>query len=371
MPRTVFHFTDTTGFGGAEQAMLHLLAGTDRQRWHPVLLYHPSPGIAPLLERAHQINVELRPVPALPLGLVGALRIPQFASALRARRPDVFHAHLTWPLACKYGLVAASLACVPAVIATVQLFMNLPYDRSTRLQQRLIASRVDAYVAVSCHVARQLRQTFHIPRHKVKVIHNAVPLTPYLHGASTAGASLADDSNLPSVLTVARLDEQKGLDYLLAAAALIPDARFFVAGDGPERARLEAYARALGLDDRVAFLGYRSDIPDLLSNCDLFVLPSLFEGLPLSILEAMVAGKPVITSAIGGTDEVVIHEQTGLLVPPGEPIALARAIRAILDNPPLGARLAQAGQARVRQQFAAETMIQHVTQLYEEVLGRP
>jgi glycosyltransferase involved in cell wall biosynthesis len=172
------------------------------------------------------------------------------------------------------------------------------------------------------------------------------------------------------VLTVARLDEQKGQRYLLEAAAQVPQARFVLAGDGPLRTSLEAQARSLGLEQRVKFLGYRSDIPDLLAGCDVFVLPSLYEGLPLSILEAMSAGKPVIATQIGGTDEAVIPNETGLLIPPADPAALAAAIRKLLDDRPFARRLALAGQARVECEFSAATMVQRVTNVYTELLAR-
>ena len=174
----------------------------------------------------------------------------------------------------------------------------------------------------------------------------------------------------PVVLTVARLDEQKGHRYLLEAAAQIPEAQFVLAGDGPLRTSLEAQARSLGVEERVKFLGYRSDIADLLADCDVFVLPSLYEGLPLSILEAMSAGKPVIATHIGGTDEAVIAGETGLLVPPANPTALAAAIRSVLTDRPLAQRLASAGRARVEQEFSATKMVQQVMDVYDELLAK-
>ncbi len=140
-------------------------------------------------------------------------------------------------------------------------------------------------------------------------------------------------------------------------------------GDGPERGALESQVATLGLRDRVQFLGYRPDIPGLLAGCDLFVLPSLYEGLPLSILEAMAAGKPVVATAIGGTDEVIVPDCTGLLVPPGDAPALATAIRTLLADPPLARRLARAGQARVATMFSAAQMVRQVTQVYDELLA--
>ena len=107
-------------------------------------------------------------------------------------------------------------------------------------------------------------------------------------------------------------------------------------GEGDERSRLEQMARALGLAERVRFLGYRADIPELLAVCDLFVLPSLYEGLPLAVLEAMAASRPVVATAVGGTDEVVTDGES-YFVPPAEPAALTAAIRTILGDPSLGA----------------------------------
>ena len=370
MTRTVVHFTDSAAFGGAEQALLHVLAGLDRRRWRPVLFHHPEPGLAPLLEEARRLDVELRAVPLMPLGSRGAARAPQFIRALQAARPAVFHAHLTWPLACKHGLTAAILARVPAIVATEQLFVEAAYSRTTRIQQRLIAKGVHCYIAVSREVARRLRQAFRMPEHKIKVVHNAIPLDSFDRPANSAlRAILAGPAERPIVLTTARLDRQKGLCYLLKAAALVPEALFVLAGDGPERASLEAQAHQLGMDDRIVFLGYRQDISDLLASCDLFVLPSLFEGLPLAVLEAMAAGKPVIATAIGGTDEAVVPGETGLLVPPADPGALAEAIRALLSDPARAQRLAARGKDRAHREFSAATMVQRITHIYDEALG--
>jgi glycosyltransferase involved in cell wall biosynthesis len=175
-------------------------------------------------------------------------------------------------------------------------------------------------------------------------------------------------SERPIVLTLARLDRQKGLYYLLEAAALVPEAVFVLAGEGPEWPALEAQARALGLTKRVILLGYRDDVSDLLASCDVFVLPSLFEGLPLSVLEAMAAGKPVVATAIGGTDEAVVDGVTGLLVPPADPAALAKGIRMVLSDPVLSARLGAAGRARAHEQFSAEAMVRRVSDVYDELL---
>lgn len=369
MSQTVFYFTDSAGYGGAERALLTLLAGLDRARWQPVLIHHPEPGLAPLLAEVRRLEVALWCVPRLPDGLLGARRMPGFAHELRARRPHVFHAHLVAPLACKYGLAAACLARIPAVVATVHLFVDFKIDRSISFQQRLLAAHVGRYLPVSEEVARRLRQSLPIPAHKLQVIRNAIAADEYLRPADPSlRALLNGGTQHPVVLALARLAPQKGLSYLLQAAVQIPEAVFAIAGDGPERATLETQARTLGVDGRVIFLGYQTDVAALLAGCDVFVLPSLYEGLPISVLEAMAAGKPVVATAVGGTDEAVLPGQTGLLVPPADPLALADALRSILSNPTLARRLALAGQRRVQEEFTTAEMVQRVTQVYTELI---
>lgn len=373
MMRTIAYFTDTTGFGGAEQALLTLIAGLNRAEWNPVLIYHPSTGVARLIERAAELNVELWPVPSMPDGLLGARRVWRFWRDLRARRPDIFHAHLTWPLACKYGLVGAILARVPAIIATVQLYLDFPVDPSILTQQRLIFAAVDRYVAVSHNTEQQLIRKLHWPANKVQVIHNGVicgstgPI-----GQQFDHAQCAQEAGQvhPVALTLARLDEQKGHRYLLDAAVQLPEVQFILAGDGPLRSSLEAQVQTLDLADRVKFLGHRTDVRDLLANCDVFVLPSLYEGFSLAILEAMAAGKPVIATQVGGTEEAVIDGVTGLLVPPSDSASLAAAIRSVVKDREFAQRLGLAGQARVECEFSGTAMVRKVTALYNELLAR-
>ena len=363
-PRSVVHFTDTHAFGGAERMLLTLAGGLVQRRWRCVLLYHPGPGTEELSRHAEALGIETRGIPR-PSRRRDVSHLRRLAQLLARARPSVFHAHLTWPLRCSYGLVAAALARLPAVIATQQLLSTSGIGRR-RLTQRLVGSCVDRYIAVSEAMARTLRTT--LPERKVRVIHNAVPIDHAAYAAASLHGSLSPMPDRPLVLTTARLDPQKGLNHLLAAAACVPDAVFLLAGDGPQRGALEAESRRLGIAERVVFLGHRRDVPELLRCCDLFVLPSLFEGLPVSVLEAMAAARPVIATAIGGTDEAVVHGETGLLVPPGDSVALATAIKLVLTDRGLADHLAMAGRARVEREFSAEAMLDRVTKLYDEVL---
>jgi glycosyltransferase involved in cell wall biosynthesis len=367
--RSVYYFTDSGEFGGAEQALLILLENLDRGVWQPTLLYHESAAVERLARRAAELEVALRPVQPMPLGLTGARRVPAFTRLLRSAKPAVFHGHLSWPLAAKYGLAAAVLARVPAIVATVQLFPDFQLDRSNYLQERLLAKGIGRYIAVSHDMGRRLSATFDWPADKIEVIHNSVqverfqcPRDPDLR------RELTGDTNRPIVLTAARLDVQKGLDVLLEAAAKISEACFVLAGEGPERERLKAHAAALEVGDRFRFLGHREDIPALLAAADVFVLPSLFEGSSLAVLEAMAAGKPVISSAIGGTDELIVDGESGLLVPAGDPAALADALRRLLADRELSRRLGAVGRCRALQNFSASATAERVVRIYDDLL---
>jgi glycosyltransferase involved in cell wall biosynthesis len=360
----VFHYTDSSGFGGAEQALLLLLGGLDTGGWEVTLVHHEAPGVEKLFERAATLGAATWAIPPMPLGLRGARRVPSFVRELRRRGPNIFHAHLTGPLACKFGLAAAVLARIPGVVATQHLFFEMGLTTASVLQLRLLAQGVDRYLAVSRHTAEQLRRTLRVPKGKLTVVPNAVETNAFA-GGDGLDAHLRDG---PIVLSAARLHEQKGLRYLLDAVPHVPGARFVLAGEGPERESLEAQSEGQGISSRVSFLGARSDVPALLEGCDVFVLPSLYEGLPLSVLEAMAAGKPVVATRIGGTDEAVVDGETGLLVPPRDSRALAAALTTLLADPARARAMGEAGRERVRRRFSSERMVADVTCVYEEIL---
>jgi glycosyltransferase involved in cell wall biosynthesis len=365
----VVHFVDSEEFGGAEQAILTLLEGLDASRWHLSLAHRPSAALAPLVDGAHALDVETWTVPAMQPGAKGLGRIPRFASELRRRRPAIVHFHLTWPLACQYALLAAVIARVPTVVATVHLYVDVECSRRAMWQQRTLTHAVDRYLAVSQDVRRRLMSKLSWPGGKIEVVHNAVFSRPLVEVAPAGlRERIVGNATTPLVLVPARLTEQKGHRFLLRALVDVPDAHFALAGDGPERAALEAQARDLGVEARVSFLGYRNDVAALLSVCDLVVLPSLYEGLPVSLLEAMAARRPVIATRIGGTDELVTSGRTGLLVEPGNATALAVAIRSLLDDTAAARELAERASLLVERRFSAEAMCNRVGEIYEQLL---
>jgi glycosyltransferase involved in cell wall biosynthesis len=381
----VVHYIDTVEFGGAEQALLNLMASLDR-RWESVLFCHSDPGVARLREGAASLGVKVRTVPRLQGSPASSIHLarareirdavagfPRFLLQLKQEKPAVFHAHCNWPLACKWGLLAAAAANVPAIIATVQLFPKNMAAAAARLQHRVLASIVDRFIPVSDGMRKQLVQAFVIPSHKLETVPNGVDTRT----AGKSGATAPLEAVVPAtestyrytVLTPARLHEQKGHRYLLHAAAMVPAARFILAGDGPERPSLERQAVTLGIADRVLFLGHRQDLSPWMAASDIVVVPSLWEGMPLAVLEAMAAGKAVLACDIEGVSEAIIHGKSGLLVPPCDHRALADAIHLLLAKPELRARLGKAAEERA-QEFSARSTAARVARIYDAVLNQ-
>jgi glycosyltransferase involved in cell wall biosynthesis len=367
-PVTVAHFSDSEAFGGTERALLQLLGGLDRARWRPILFHADASGAAQLASEARALDVPTHAVHAATNAARGIASMVPIARALRAERASVFHVHQTWSLSCRYGIVAAAMARVPVRIATAQLFVEMPPLAGIDLQHALLTRCLHRHVAVSKFVASRLQARFRVPAAKIVVIPNAAKTDAM--ASPVPRSVLAPDDGTPVVLTVARLDGQKGITHLLDAISAMPRASFAIAGDGPNRAALEARAASLGLNDRVRFLGHRQDVPSLLAASDLFVLPSLYEGLPLSVLEAMAAGVPVIATAIGGTDEVVRDGETGTLVQPADAGALASAIARTLADRERASRLALAARSLVAREYSVPAMVRAVSRLYDELLAR-
>jgi glycosyltransferase involved in cell wall biosynthesis len=163
----------------------------------------------------------------------------------------------------------------------------------------------------------------------------------------------------PIVGTVGRLAEQKDHETFLAAAKLVPEAQFVVVGDGELRSRLEAQA-----GENVRLTGHRDDVPELLASFTLYAQPSRYEGLCVAVLEAQAAGVPVIATPVGGMRDTVVHEETGLVVPSGDPRSLAAAVERLLEDNRLATRLAEEAARRVRTRYTEQRMIDETLALY-------
>jgi len=236
---------------------------------------------------------------------------------------------------------------------------------------RAIARMVDHYVAVSAANADYLAGTKGIPRSKMTVIRSASDVSrfdPDRVAPDGLRESLGFAKHDPVLVVVGRLEPQKGhrilLDALPAVLRSFPRVRLVCLSDGQLRAALERQTLKLGLTDAVRFVGYQPDIAEWLALADISILPSFFEGLPLTVIEAMAAGRPVIASAVDGVPEVLVDGESGLLIPPGDSGALARAICRLVGDPALRQAMARAGRRRVVLEFGLERLVRETEELY-------
>ncbi len=352
--------------GGAERAMVALATGLDRRRWDPSVVVLGGEGALSAPIRAAGIPVECLDVdPRRPDRAIRAL-----ARALRRSRPRLvqsflFHANIAARLA---GPLSGNPWVVGGLrVAERQRRWHLTLDRLTG---RLATGSV----CVSEGVRRFSREVGRLDPDRLAVIPNGVDPAPFDRAGGVDRASLGVPPGSPMVLYVGRLDPQKGLNVLLEAAGKVvaarPDWHLVLVGDGPDRDALRLRAGSIpGLADRIRWLGRRDDVPGLLKAADLLVLPSLWEGMPNAVLEAMAARRAVVASAVEGSEDLVVPGRTGWLVPPGDADALAGALlEAAADGDRLG-RFGQAGRARIEAGFTPGRVVEAYDRLWSGVLG--
>jgi glycosyltransferase involved in cell wall biosynthesis len=360
----VLQIIPTLDRSGAEKQMVLLARGLPRERFESEVA---------VLARLGPLESELREA-GVPVTLIGKrfkadpMALARLVRLVRGGRFDVVQ---TWIFAANvYGRLAARRAGVPVVV-TAEMAVDLWKGRSQLAIDRRLARWTDRVVGNSRAVVEFYRQAG-IPEDGLECILSGIaPLGPEAADAAGVRAELGMPADAPLVVFAGRLAPQKGVADLIAALDLLqhvlPEVRTLIAGDGPLRSELENLAHDFHLHGRVKFLGHREDVPRLLAAADMLVLPSLYEGLPNVVLEAMQLGKPVVATAAPGTTEVVVDGQTGILVPLHTPVELARAMRAVLRDPELAGRLGAAGRARVESEFRAETMVERFAALYERL----
>ena len=347
------------------------LARAARARGDQVLFLSPSRGAFTELVEGEGMRVLPADV-ARTFRLGGALRL---ARTLRRERLDVLHTH-TALAANVLSRLAGRLAAVP-VVSHLHIENHLPPNRARARALRALdnaTARLAARVVVVSEDTRRALQAQGYPERLLEVVPNGIGPVAQLDDESGRRAltELGLLDGAPVVGEIARLCDVKGQRDLIKAVARLPGVRAVLVGEdleagGAYRERLEREAAELGVGDRVLLAGYRP-AETILPALDVFVLPSWIEGMPITVLEAMAHGKPVVATAVGGTAEVVVDGETGLLVPPRDPGRLAAAIDRLLSDPELARRLGEAGRARVAERFSAETMAGRVLEIYDEVV---
>lgn len=367
----ITHIFKATGLSGAEAHILTLSRALKTEGFECRLLVLTDPARPPhtLFEAAEAQSIPYVSVPFNNDLDLSAL--PKLVDQIVLGEAQLVHTHMI------HGDLYGTLAARWAKRTVVQSRHNHDQFRRqlpVKLLTQFCAAPAKTVIAISQSLADFTRDVEGIPGEKIVCIHYGLDpetVTSVAQpGHVRAELNLADD--VPLVAAVGRLTEQKGWRYLIEAfkqiQAKVPKAHLVFAGDGPARAELET--QAAGLGQAAHFLGWRTDAYNLMADCDVLAVPSLWEGFGLVTLEAMALGKPIVASQVSALPEIVMDGQTGLLVPPAKAEPLAAALTRLLSNPNQAREMGQRGRARLEKEFTVQRMARRHVQVYTEAASR-
>lgn len=373
LPLRIFFLLDSLEIGGTETQAVELARRLDPQRYEVTLGCLRASG--PLRQRLEPGPVkisEFHPRGGInsPGGIYQLLRLAAF---LRLGGINVVHTHDLW--SNLLGMPAAHLARVPVIVSSCRdLCHGEWYTPRRRRILRRIQRGSSIVLANSSAIRDDLLSRDGFTAEQVRIIRNGVDVDRFtVAGDRSRLFPEARDGKLVALLGNMHSDV-KGHPSLIEAAPTVvsrfPKTKFALIGDGSLRQQFECRVQELRLSENFIFLGRRTDVPELLACCDLAILPSLAEGLPNAVLEYMAAGLPAIATNVGGSAEIVDDGRTGLLIPPRDPGALAKAILRLFENPELANSLGHAGQEHVRRNFSFERVVCETIELYRKLLER-
>ena len=360
----VLHVTFNLDFGGTEQVIAQLVRGLPRDRFRSVVACidgRAGPMAAGIRDSGGKV-VELGRRSGIDWALVRSLR-----RVIREEHIDVVHGHQYTPWF--YACLASMGTGVRIVFTEHGRFYPDRYRWKAAWLNPILAFRSQAIVAISKATRRALSTYEFIPRSRIQVIYNGIePLMPRPGQREQGRGDLGIPENAFVLGTVARLDPVKNQGMLMTAAARLmhrcPDVWLVLVGDGPERVRLEQRADQLGIADRTVFTGFQPNPGDFMQLMDVFLLTSWTEGTSMTLLEAMSLGVPCVATAVGGNPEIVLHGETGHLVPCDDVEALHQTLWSLRQSPGQLKVLGQQGAARFRAEFTVDAMVARYVRLY-------
>ncbi|MGA2736250.1 MAG: glycosyltransferase [Bryobacteraceae bacterium] len=371
----ILQLISTEGFYGAESMLLALARTLPALGCGSIvgIFADPRARHGELAARAARLGLQVETVPCA--GRWDWRTVGRIRQLLQAHGVDVLHTH--GYKADVYGYAAARRNRV-ALVATCHNWPNrLPSMRAYAAIDRLALRHFDRVATASGPVAKILNR-WRVPAHKLRTIPNGVDMEPFrglFCEPPCPPPSLRNEfasGSEPLVGFVGRLVPDKGGAVLISAAQTVlrafPNAKFVFAGEGPARAEWEALAARLGIASHVLFAGRRDDMPSVYAALDMVILPSLQEAMPMCLLEALAAGKPVVATAVGAVPQLIVPGVTGLLCEAGDVAGLSTAILRLLRDPGLGRTLGGRGRAHVERNFAAEVVGRSYIGLYQEAL---
>lgn len=375
MKQKILYVIENIFFGGGERVFAQIINGLDKEKFEIYVASLPD-GIF-----EEKIKASAKLLPFKLRNRFSLLRIYRLAKIMKEKNIQIVHSQ--GGRADFFVRIAAKIAKVPAVISTIAmpvegynvgLLRKVIYVTLDRFSERL----VDKFIVVSEALRKRLIRKHGIASERIVKIYNGVEIEK-LNYDSANTSSVRKELNVEATAlligTIGRLVWQKGLTYFMRAVKQIVDGKwqmaeqtkFLIVGEGRERKRLESMAHSLNLGDKIIFTGFRSDIKEILYSLDILVLSSVREGQPITLLEAMALGKPIVATNIEGINETVIDGETGILVPPKDSHALAEAIVCLLKDNKKAQKMAQAARKVVEERFNLKDKINQHKQLYETI----
>jgi glycosyltransferase involved in cell wall biosynthesis len=367
-PINILHVISRLPVGGVENQLLMILRKYDRRKLCPFVCSLSDKGeIGKEIENS---GIEVIPLNKLKHRFDWSI-VKDIYNLIKTRnvkivRTHQYHANL-------YGRLAAWLARVPCIVASVHNVYTIDRKIHRRIINKFLSKFTDKVVAVSETVKRDILKYDGLTEDKVMVIYNGIDIDRFSNiNGNLVRSKLRIPSEVPVIGTVGRLTFQKGQKYLLEAASKLkdnfPKIVLLIVGDGPLKDELKDYARTLGIYNHVIFTGSQRDIPALLSAMDIFVLPSLWEGLPNALIEAMAAGKAIIATDIPPIREIINSEKIGILVPVKDSKAIGSSIELLLNNKTLTDNFGKSAKDRAFSYFNIETTVDRYINLFEGIL---
>lgn len=370
----VLYVIDNFSYGGGERGFGQLSSGLNRDRFQTFIAAHPGGKLEEIARRGG-----VRFFPTDMSRRVNFKAISHLSRFIAQNKIDIVHsmgarADFFARMACRKS---ASAALICAVAMPVEGFdVNFLKKKVYKITDSYSVKYVTHFIAVSKALKEWLVKERRISSDKISVIYNGVEMddyNPQQFASREARDSLGIKDDSAIIGTIGRLVYQKGFSYFLEAARLIHDkkkkARFVIVGQGPEEDDLKHLAKSLGISQVCEFAGLRYDIARVLFAFDVFVLSSVLEGLPRTVIEAMAMGRPIVATDIEGVREELRDNETGLLVPPANPDALAKAVLSLLENRKMAKRLGREARKDAEKRFDLKHTLANVEMLYENVLN--
>jgi len=368
----ILHIYQNSKIGGIQQQILSLVMAYDREKFCPVVCcFGPKMEVGIEIEKAgiEVVALNRRRYNKFSAGIIFDLYRLMKDRNIHVLRTHKYRANF-------YGRIAGALAGVPVIVASEHNIYRDEKERRLirRISNKILSMVTDKMVTVSDAIRKDILRYDRVSPSKVMVLHNGVDTERFKPGVNFGDVREQHALSKDDVVIgfVGRLVINKGLNYLIEAFALLKDscnAKLLIVGDGSLMEELKKQAKDKGLEGSVIFTGLRRDITDILSTIDLFVLPSIKEGLPNSLLEAMAMSKPVVATAVGGVPEIIEHGATGLLVQPADRDGLAAAIKTVIDNPLMAKNMGIAARDFIENNYSIKATAGRWETLYISLLA--